>query len=673
MVLSFARVRLPLFQLLPVLGAQRPLPLSHFPAGPPKFDANFAAKLVLFGSACVMQPLHSEKVWCVSGDDFVVGEDGDVVAAEWAAMIVKFATEEGKDTPHPNHMRLAAKFFAEQGLSDPMVKIPLERLQSVEASIPPQMAAPTRDLIQQVLGKLGGQSAAAKQMAVDSSELLLDVVLLSDGEADVAEFVLDGGAGGCEDLVTPPGTPEATEQMDWNEAAAAPGVVSGGVLSAVAKAEAGMKRRRSKNNVDASQPARKKPKKEVSFALKMAAIYEAKAKFQLEMKDGGGFLLSIENRFQHVSLQCLGGMKKRLDHISEWAVRMQAERWRDMARHKGLIEKHGADPLSEMSRLPVWWLAHVEENDWTEKACTCVEICSSDEEQSVLETYIAKQKRERTTRKNMFDNFPGVEKVIRQFNGHHERTRDLDDPCDFAALEATFADLLLEERKLQLRSGLVPDVPEKVSRGWFSSMKLGIGIKDSAVGSKELKRLTGDDDASFWSGYERKAKAHGITITNIISFDEFNDFMAKAPKRVQTSAKERQNPTSKRVSNTNRARTTLTVCLVFSPLRKGKVLLFMKKCPKETAKHIREDFGEDLILVVGEGKCVNGTTHVKHVLGKLLKDFIDKNKEALRLGDDEWHMFMQDQAPCHVGDNCRVTGETGLKKTRRAFYQGHTQ
>ncbi len=68
---------------------------------------------------------------------------------------------------------------------------------------------------------------------------------------------------------------------------------------------------------------------------------------------------------------------------------------------------------------------------------------------------------------------------------------------------------------------------------------------------------------------------------------------------------------------------------------KGKVLLFMKQCNKTIAKHIMDDFGEDLILVVGEGKIVNGTTHVKHVLRRLLKDFVKTNKQQLKLGDDE--------------------------------------
>ena len=38
---------------------------------------------------------------------------------------------------------------------------------------------------------------------------------------------------------------------------------------------------------------------------------------------------------------------------------------------------------------------------------------------------------------------------------------------------------------------------------------------------------------------------------------------------------------------------------------------------------------------------------------------------------DTWHLMLQDMAPCHVGDVCKATGETGLKQSRSEFYAAH--
>ena len=609
-----------------------------------------------------------------------VGEHAGVDASvsSWEACIVQWEKEDGAPPPHINHVRMVVEFFAKHGLPEPRSGIAQETVAHLKQQLPPQMANVTKDIIIRALDKLKhfngksiDESVAASLVA--ASKVLKDIdadvgiIISSDDDADcVVDCVSDGDGCGLE------------VAGDWADAALAPGVVSGGVLSIAAqKPLSGKKRRRGKDvnqGAVCGQPSSgKKTNKEASFALKIAAIQEAKVKFQLDLDEAGGFIMSKENRFQKVHLVSLGGQQKRLDHISTWSERMHKEKWQDMARNADLLEKYGVDPLSKMQRVPGWWMRMVAEGLVSEGMAApgrpeFIDVESSCDEEP-LEAFLANAKRDNVTKRRKLHNFPGLEAVIRQFSSHHERVRELDEPCDFDDLHTTFLDLLQEERRKQSATGLRPTVPETVSRGWFSDMKVRIGIKDSAVGSTEMKRLTLDDDALFWKGYAEKAKKHNISITNIITFDEFNDFMSKAPKRVQTSARERKLITGKRVKNTLKARITLTACVVFSPLMKGKVLLFMKQCNKTIAKHIMDDFGEDLILVVGEGKIVNGTTHVKHVLRRLLKDFIKTNKQQLKLGDDEWHMFLQDQAPGHTGDACKVTGEIGLKATRREFYQ----
>ena len=108
-------------------------------------------------------------------------------------------------------------------------------------------------------------------------------------------------------------------------------------------------------------------------------------------------------------------------------------------------------------------------------------------------------------------------------------------------------------------------------------MKAGIGVKDNAVASTEVRRLSHDDAADFWRGYADKTEKHNIKLTNIITFDEFNDFMNRSGSHVQSSAQERRMATGRRAKKTNKSRVTLTAAIMFSLLRKGKCLLFINK------------------------------------------------------------------------------------------------
>ena len=192
-----------------------------------------------------------------------------------------------------------------------------------------------------------------------------------------------------------------------------------------------------------------------------------------------------------------------------------------------------------------------------------------------MELWLTKSKSANVTKANLIQKYAGMEGIIRQFKKYHDMARDVDEPCDFQTLESTFSDIMAKSHARQISLGLKPDVPTAVSRGWFSDMKIKIGIKDSAVASAEVRRLTITDEKVFWDGYKEKAIKHNIQITNVFSFDEFNDLFCRTPKRVQTSAKERLMPTGKRVKRTGNGRITLTACVLFSPLRKGKMLFLL--------------------------------------------------------------------------------------------------
>ena len=94
----------------------------------------------------------------------------------------------------------------------------------------------------------------------------------------------------------------------------------------------------------------------------------------------------------------------------------------------------------------------------------------------------------------------------------------------------------------------------------------------------------------------------------------------------------------------------------------------MDQCLAKTREQIEEDFGDVLILVCGRGKVVNGSTHLRYVLGKQLQDFLAENRRALGLSDEDWHLYMEDVAPCHCGDKSGPTNETGLKDKRNMSF-----
>ena len=207
--------------------------------------------------------------------------------------------------------------------------------------------------------------------------------------------------------------------------------------------------------------------------------------------------------------------------------------------------------------------------------------------------------------KRRIDKFLGLEDLIRKFHADHEFVRGSDEPCSFAALEATFVHMVKERRSEQIRGNIDPDVPPFISRGWFSQMKTGIGILKSAVASNEVRRLTVEDSRAFWTEYKGKAEKIGIKIMNVVSFDEYNDFLSRLSKYVQSREKGRKKTVGRQTKRTGNARITVTGGVLFSPLRKGKMIIFMDRCPKKVKEQIERDFGDMLIIITNQGCIAN--------------------------------------------------------------------
>ena len=74
------------------------------------------------------------------------------------------------------------------------------------------------------------------------------------------------------------------------------------------------------------------------------------------------------------------------------------------------------------------------------------------------------------------------------------------------------------------------------------------------------------------------------------------------------------------------------------------------------------------MLIAKQGEVVNSSTHLRHVLGGQVADFVEENRKTLKLQPDEMHMLLLDIAPCHVGDFCKETGEKQLQLKRRSWY-----
>ena len=125
--------------------------------------------------------------------------------------------------------------------------------------------------------------------------------------------------------------------------------------------------------------------------------------------------------------------------------------------------------------------------------------------------------------------------------------------------------------------------------------------------------------------------------------------------------------TERRVKNISKSRVTLTAAILFSPMRKEKCLLFIHNCPRLDRDQIEQYF-EIIIVIAQQGKVVNGSTHLRVVLGRLVAQLVEENRRVLGQSFGEPHLFLRDMAPCHCGDDCRETGEKDLQRKRRSWY-----
>ena len=97
----------------------------------------------------------------------------------------------------------------------------------------------------------------------------------------------------------------------------------------------------------------------------------------------------------------------------------------------------------------------------------------------------------------------------------------------------------------------------------------------------------------------------------------------------------------------------MTCAVLLSLLHK----VMMSSCSQDQARHIRRDFGDKVVLVVGE-KLMNSVIHFHTVLEELVIPFAAELREKPGLPTTASVMHMVDEAPCHTGDKCHKDKST---------------
>ena len=67
---------------------------------------------------------------------------------------------------------------------------------------------------------------------------------------------------------------------------------------------------------------------------------------------------------------------------------------------------------------------------------------------------------------------------------------------------------------------------------------------------------------------------------------------------------------------------------------------------------------------------MNGSTHVDIFL-PIVAAFFRTVRLLLKLGAEDWLVFIEDLCPAHCGDKCKDTGREGLLAARRQFFLEH--
>ena len=120
-----------------------------------------------------------------------------------------------------------------------------------------------------------------------------------------------------------------------------------------------------------------------------------------------------------------------------------------------------------------------------------------------------------------------------------------------------------------------------------------------------------------------------------MSFDEFNDFLCRTPRRVQTAAFELGQNALRRVSRKSTSRVTLTAGVIFSMLHKGKILVMMRSCSREQRKLIERDFGDRCVFVAGE-KWMSRKLHTEVVIPRVILPLAEKLRQERGKGTSQF-------------------------------------
>ena len=314
-------------------------------------------------------------------------------------------------------------------------------------------------------------------------------------------------------------------------------------------------------------------------------VDEAVQTYGIQLSRDGKWLPEQQLPYTHDFIESWVGWY-RLDYVANMATQRAEQEWEKLADDPAIVKMHGPRPLENMVNVPMRRQA----------SHRCVAVGPL----PFLDAAIATLHKSAGTKLSLLEKWPGLEGVVRNLQAEHAEARGNDESASFNDVLKSFYDGLARQRRFDIAAGIEPTVPEKVAHGWFCKMKIAIGIEDAATGSSEVKRVDPVTNEDFFAECHRKCEEFNIPLLAIMSFDEFIDFRLRVPSRVQITRAEKGVNAKKRVRRKTTSRLTVTCAVLFSLLRKGKVLVMMSSCSKEQQRVIRRDFGDKVILVLGE-------------------------------------------------------------------------
>ena len=251
-----------------------------------------------------------------------------------------------------------------------------------------------------------------------------------------------------------------------------------------------------------------------------------------------------------------------------------------------------------------------------------------------------------------------------------------------AAYQFFFYNVFVKRMKISLakESLVLSDTADGVfTYQWFRGFAKDLGLDTGTSGSSEAKLVSEQDALNYQNDVQKNITQHKIRPDLMLTYDEFNDFMYVKLRKVVTAPSEKgirfdgasdrirgvRCPVRKKQRRCNAAppgtRKSITGALVYAPLTKGKIMLMVKECPKDTAEMIRRDFGHWLVLIVNQTGNVHGNSHVNHVLPHVIAPSLKHMRQVRCVGNETKAFYNELVAPHHVSDECAVTKATGLK------------